>query len=338
MEEKFKKLMELMLLGEIDGDELVRSYKEYSEIKIPEWKKPVKVSVWRRYHYAFAAAIALLLVAGGILLYHKLTPVKPVISEDVRLAMEQSGKSGKMEAEVKSLVPAAVENAVKRTQSARKEDFSSARQVTTEPDKEFWVTLDDGTVVHLNSDTYLIYPDKPDAHLREVILDGEAYFMVANDASRQFVVHTGQGDIRVYGTEFNVSTREKTGATEVVLIEGSVSVMPAGGLERHIAPGQKATIGTGVTVEEIDVEQYVAWNTGKFAFRDWPLSRVMEVISRWYGCTVSFDEPSLGAQRLYGYFDRYDNLSATIESLSMVTGLDFDVKEETIFIHKHQPN
>ena len=345
MEEKYKELKELMLLGEIDGDELVRRWRDYSGIddekalaelrrRIAAETKVVRPSFWQRYRYAVAAAVAAVLMAGGILwLQSARGPRKPSLSEEVRLAMEQSTKLGKQEAAVTVLAEEAIAQAVKAN-AAKVETFAAARQVATEETKEYWLTLDDGSVVHLNNDTYLIYPEKKESKTREVILDGEAYFMVAKDAERQFIVHTHQGDVKVYGTEFNVSTREGEGKTEVVLVEGSVSVTPKSGVETHIEPGQKATLGETVLVETVDVDQYVAWNTGKFSFKDWQLSRIMAIVAKWYGCTVTFADPSLGEPRLSGNFDRYEDLSTTIESLEMVTGLKFDLSEGTIFIHK----
>ena len=345
MEEKFRELRELMLLGEIDGDELVRRWRDYSGIddekalaalrrRIAAETKVVRPSFWQRYRYAVAAAVAAVLMAGGILwLQSARGPRKPSLSEEVRLAMEQSTKLGKQEAAVTVLAEEAIAQAVKAN-AAKVETFAAARQVATEETKEYWLTLDDGSVVHLNNDTYLIYPEKKESKTREVILDGEAYFMVAKDAERQFIVHTHQGDVKVYGTEFNVSTREGEGKTEVVLVEGSVSVTPKSGVETHIEPGQKATLGETVLVETVDVDQYVAWNTGKFSFKDWQLSRIMAIVAKWYGCTVTFADPSLGEPRLSGNFDRYEDLSTTIESLEMVTGLKFDLSEGTIFIHK----
>lgn len=352
MEEKFRELKELMLLGEIDGDELVRRWRDYSGIDDEEalaalkrriaagtaqddtGAKVVRPSFRQRYRYAAAAAVAAVLMAGGILWLQSAREGRnPSLSKEVQLAMAQSAKLGKQEAAVTVLAEEAIVQAVK-TRAAKAETFSAARQVATEETKEYWLTLDDGSVIHLNNDTYLIYPEKKDAKTREVILDGEAYFMVAKDADRQFIVHTNHGDVKVYGTEFNVSTRETEGTTEVVLVEGSVSVTPKSGGERHIEPGQKATVGTTVTIEQVDVDRYVAWNTGKFAFQDWPLSRIMEVIAKWYGVGVSYEDEALGEPRLSGNFDRYEDLSTTVESLAMVTGLQFDLSEGTIFIHK----
>lgn len=354
MEEKYNELKELMLLGEIDGDELIRRYRAYAEIddeKALEALKArmaadaaraareaapagrtAKVSFWRRYRYAVAAAAAVVLLVGGILLYNRNQTGIPQIPQDVQLAMEQSRQLGKQEAEIKAVTAADVAQAAGSSKHIASDRYAQAKQVTTEETKEYWLTLDDGTVIHLNNDTYLIYPEKKDAKTREVILDGEAYFMVAKDAERQFVVHTKQGDVKVYGTEFNVSTREAEGATEVVLVEGSVSVTPAGGEEQRITPGQKATMGETLTVEAVDVEQYVAWNTGKFNFTDWPLKRIMEIMARWYGYAVVFSDPALGDKQLSGNFDRYEAIDNTLFALETVTGLHFNLEGNTITI------
>ena len=343
MEDLFKKLKELMLTGDIGGDELAGRYRTWSETNEEEALADIRRRIaaqgakanspsggkWIR--YAAAAAAAIVLVSTLLFLLNNHEGRKPSLSPDARIAMEQSGKSGKQEAGVSVLTEDDVAKAVKAS-AADAETFASARRVTTEQTKEYWLTLDDGSVIHLNNDTYIIYPEKNDARTREVILDGEAYFTIAKESSRPFIVHTRKGDIRVYGTEFNVSTREAEGATEVVLVEGSVSVTPKGGTERRIVPGQKATIGATMTVESVDVEQYVAWNTGRFAFRDWPLGKVLEVICRWYGVSVTYADETLSRPHISGNFDRYEDLSTTIESLSTVTGLRFYLKDNNLFI------
>lgn len=93
--------------------------------------------------------------------------------------------------------------------------------LTTRHDKEFWMTLPDGTRVHLNGNSRLSYPLAFKGDLREVALVGEAYFIVAKDKDHPFIVHTADGDIKEYGTEFNVSTHGTN--TEVVLVTGSLS-------------------------------------------------------------------------------------------------------------------
>jgi ferric-dicitrate binding protein FerR (iron transport regulator) len=333
MEDIFGRLKELMLLGGIDGDELIRRHREFSEVSIPNAKIKRVSFLQKKAYYVAASVTILLLIGGGILIHFGRNSVRPALSKEVELAMDQSRKLGKQEASVKVLGADSIA-AVTGANESILEKFSESRKIMTDTTKEYWITLDDGTVVHLNNDTYLIYPENTKVRTREVILDGEAYFMVAKDQNRSFIVHTRYGDITAHGTEFNVSTREEQETTEVVLVEGSVSVAQPGGVEMHIDPGQKATIGKVISIEDVDVAQYVAWNLGKFSFQDWPLRRIMKVIAKWYGCTVSFSEDSLGNPLLSGNFDRYEDLSTTIESLEIVTGLQFDVNDGNITIRK----
>ena len=206
----------------------------------------------------------------------------------------------------------------------------SARRITTRHDKEFWLTLDDGTLVHLNYNTRLIYPEEFGRGDRNVILDGEAYFMVAKDKSRPFIVHTTNGDVKVYGTEFNVNTSH---STSVVLVKGSVSVTPTGGREIMLKPGQQLTLTDNQpSVTQVDTAPYVAWNEGKFFFEEWPLERIMQVIARWYGREVEFTTDEIKQQRYSGNFDRYEDIRPTMEAIETITGLKITFAPDRLII------
>ncbi|MBQ9571542.1 MAG: FecR domain-containing protein, partial [Prevotella sp.] len=288
--------------------------------------------LWR-----YAAAVLILIVGGAALWYSQYTKVTPPeISESVQLAMQQSHESGKQDAKVDVLseelsmmsdesgkneeLRVKSEKSLSVTESLTKEQLLSARRITTMHDKEFWLTLDDGTLVHLNYNTRLIYPEKFSRGDRNVILDGEAYFMVAKDKSRPFIVHTPNGDVKVYGTEFNVNTTGDN--TSVVLVKGSVSVTPTGGKEQLMNPGQLCEFSVeNLMLSTIDVEPYIAWNEGKFSFEEWPLERIMQVISRWYGREVVFTSEDIKHQQYSGNFDRYEDIHPTMEAIESITGL-----------------
>ncbi|WP_431198411.1 FecR family protein [Mucilaginibacter sp. P25] len=91
------------------------------------------------------------------------------------------------------------------------------------------IVLSDGTQVWLNSVSSLRFPFSFLGKTREVYLTGEAFFKVAKNAAHPFIVHTGQTDVKVLGTEFNVNTYH---ADEIVtsLVEGSVST--SGGISK----------------------------------------------------------------------------------------------------------
>ena len=253
------------------------------------------------------AAIVILIIVGGSFWYHRqytrVTP--PVIAKEVQLAMERSRACDREGAEIVKTSQSyqgfitEVERILYHVDKDFAEELTKAKRITTYHDKEYWVTLDDGTLVHLNYNTRLIYPEKF-GDRRDVILEGEAYFMVAKDKSRQFVVHTPHGEVKVYGTEFMVNTREecqgKTDrATTVVLIEGSVGITLSNGKEMMISPGQKLYIENDKqSIKEEDTTPYVAWNNGFFVFKKSTLESLMNVISQWYGVKdVSFSNDDL---------------------------------------------
>ena len=110
-------------------------------------------------------------------------------------------------------------------------DMLQAIKVTTYHDKEFWLTLPDGSLIHLGRDTRIVYPERFDIDSRDVYLEGEAYFIIARNPACRFVVHTPVATTTVYGTEFNVSARSDT-LCSVVLVKGSVGVTSWSGNEQ----------------------------------------------------------------------------------------------------------
>lgn len=304
----------------------------------------------------YAAVLLLIIAAGALLWYNKYTEVTPPdIPAEVRLAMTQSEESGKAQAKIEDLSAQSTIPTYNKANDISDDsnifteeksysddvaDLIAARRITTMHDKEFWLTLDDGTLVHLNNNTRLIYPEKFGRGKRNVILDGEAFFMVAKDKSRPFIVHTPNGDVKVYGTEFNVNTRNEsmgTSGTTVVLVKGSVGVTPNNGREQMLLPGQQATLRTNsltASIEDVDVEPYIAWNTGKFSFHNWQLERIMDVLSHWYGYTVEYKDPSIRQLTFSGNFDRYEKIRPTMDFISEVSGLKIEIKQNKIIIEK----
>ncbi len=317
--------------------------------------------------FRYAAAILLVILAGAgywYAQYIKVTP--PEIPEAVQLAMQQSIPTGKTEAIIEesgkwnsdledkykdesvdlekqnndnSLSP---QTTSQMLSSLTKDQLLAARRITTMHDKEYWVELDDGTLVHLNYNTRLIYPVKFGRSNRNVILEGEAYFMVAKDRSRPFIVHTPDGDVKVYGTEFNVNTRDYTDishhsntGTTVVLVKGAVSVTPTNGTEQMMKPGQQGKmLYTQCHIENVDVEPYVAWNIGRFVFENTTMSSLMEVLAHWYGKKIKFESEDLKNIHFTGTFDRYGKLDQMLEAIESVTDVKIINQGNTIVIRK----
>ncbi len=336
-------------------------YKIYSQLDIESaWKKIMESNEKEntsqpaipRSILRYAAAILVLIIAGTFFWYSQYTKVTPPeIPESVKRAMQQSILSEKQEAVIDK--PKVIMEEGVRADNTEdinpkndnlpvqpslttmsKDQLLAARRITTMHDKEYWVTLDDGTLVHLNYNTRLIYPEKFGKGDRNVILDGEAYFMVAKDRSRPFIVHIPSGSIKVYGTEFNINT---SGSPSVVLIKGSISVTPSEGKEQILKPGEQAMYNpqsSTFIIEPINVEPYIAWNTGDFVFHEWPLSRIMNIMSKWYNVSVEFSDEEVADKKLNGIFSRYSNIEETMETIKIVTGFTILINNNHIIIKK----
>lgn len=286
------------------------------------------------------AAVLVLLIVGGTFWYREHTRVTPpTISEEVQIAMQQSRESGCAAAKVEAISTQQSSPVIQEVRQLYHvdeqfvEQLVQAKRITTYQNKEYWVTLDDGTLVHLNYNSRLIYPEKF-GDRRDVILDGEAFFMVAHDKRRQFVVHTHQGDVKVYGTEFNINTRNENEAVNVVLVKGSVSFTPTNGNEVLMSPSQELSFANNqLTLRLTDTAPYVAWNEGEFIFSDWTLGRILNVIARWYGLEVVFMDQELSNRKFSGSLSRYEDLKPTLETIEMVTGMSLNVNNQKLYIN-----
>ena len=165
-------------------------------------------------------------------------------------------------------------------------------KVTVPRGGEFKLTLSDGTVVHLNSETVLSYPVRFAGDTREVELHGEAYFEVAKDAARPFIVKTSHYNIEVLGTRFNVADYDNDVCVHTTLVEGKVAVSGPGVRQRILQPNEQFVLDKNTGKQEIktvDVSYIVAWKDAGFRFRDVRLEDIMHAIERWYDVTVFYE-------------------------------------------------
>lgn len=165
-------------------------------------------------------------------------------------------------------------------------------KVTVPRGGEFKLTLSDGTVVYLNSETVLSYPVRFVGETREVELHGEAYFEVAKDVVKPFVVKTSRYNIEVLGTHFNVADYENDAFVHTTLVEGKVAVSGPGVRQRVLQPNEQFVLDKNTgrqEVKTVDISYLVAWKDSRFRFRDVRLEDIMHAIERWYDVTVFYE-------------------------------------------------
>lgn len=360
LRDKIEKLM--------DDDDFLSRYKVYRSIDVEKAKEKFKaaielkedaiskesnskkaIQVWLRRIAASAAIIAIVMVVGWMLIGKKAQ--ESVITAELNHAIERVQQNGMNSATLivggKAIKVADAKSAMAQVEEIEKENGSSlfgAEEITensliTKKNKEFWMVLDDGTYVHLNYNTSLIYPNHFVGNERRVKLKGEAYFVIAKDSKqRSFIVETANGDVHDYGTEFNVNTMKQEGVTSVVLVRGKVGVSSKHGKEYLLKPGEMATLQAGRTpsIDKVDVNLYTSWNTGNFFFDGCTLSELMEVISHWYNMKVEYSSNDIKDIRFTGSIDKYEPMAPTLNAIESITGLKIAAKDGLISISEYK--
>lgn len=208
----------------------------------------------------------------------------------------------------------------------------------------YQVILSDGTHVWLNADSKLSFPSQFTGDNRKVTLLGEAYFEVAKNKAKPFVVSYGSAEVEVLGTHFNITAYRDETASKVTLLEGAVKV--SRGVEKVVLkPGQQAEISeqrnAAIAVNSnIDTEQVVAWKNGYFMFANEPVESIMRKVSRWYDVTIVYQD-NLHDKALWGTVSRFKNVSEVLKRLELTGVVRFKMdnlngqgKERRIIVMK----
>jgi transmembrane sensor len=178
------------------------------------------------------------------------------------------------------------------------------------------IVLQDGSKVFLNAASSLTFPVVFNGNERSVQLTGEAYFEIAKDPQRKFVVTSGRIVAEVLGTHFNMNTYPDEEAIHVTLLEGSVKV--SSGTSAAIIQPNTEAVCQGNTVQvntRVDIDQVMAWKNGSFNFRNADLPAVMRQISRWYDVDIAY-EGSLTTRAFTGEISRDITLMDLLDGLS----------------------
>lgn len=192
----------------------------------------------------------------------------------------------------------------------------------------------DGTEVFLNADTRIRYPEKFGLKKREVWLDGEAYFNVAPNKKRPFIVHTQDTRTMVTGTSFNVNAYSESEIIQVVLDEGktffqvqesSFPMLPGQLIEYNKTTG-KTTLHNLVRPSNASL-----WKKDVVYFYDTPLAKVLKVLERKYN--VEFHVQTPGAlDYTYTLTTKQATIDEILEELQKISPVKFSHQENKVYI------
>ena len=197
---------------------------------------------------------------------------------------------------------------------------------------EYSLELPDGTVVWVNSESALRFPEKFTSNRREVFLEGEAYFEVKKDANRPFYVHTEAGKVRVLGTAFNVCAYSNDRFWQTTLVEGSVMINQEE-KEVLLKPNEQYQIDvrTGKAgLREVLPELYTSWRDGKFYFKAYTFEELVEKLERWYDFKMFYMNEEIKTRRFSGVVNKYQPLEEMFKFLQMTSDVQFNVKGNVV--------
>jgi len=186
------------------------------------------------------------------------------------------------------------------------EIISAEKQVISE------YTLPDGSVVALNSNSKLVFPNKFEGETREVTIYGEAFFNVKPDASKPFIINAGNAQVKVLGTSFNVKAYPGNETVEVVVATGKVQVSGKTGPDEInknkilLVPGEKGIVtGNGGLTEKMENNNpnYLSWKTHDFVFNEVPLRDVISCLENTYHVDIAMSQPELNDLKLTAHFE-----------------------------------
>lgn len=189
------------------------------------------------------------------------------------------------------------------------QELAQMMEIKTNPGMTTSLTLPDGTLVFLNSESTLSYPSRFDGDTRNVNLQGEAYFEVAKNPEKKFIVSTPhRSQIEVLGTHFNVEAYEKENRVSATLVEGKIGfIYKCDNTSKKVlmAPGQKLVYDskdTKVQLYATSGESETAWKEGKIIFRNTPLEEGLRMLEKRYNVEFIIKNNRLKGDSFTGTF------------------------------------
>lgn len=204
--------------------------------------------------------------------------------------------------------------------------------LSTPAGKQYQLKLPDGTEVWLNAASSITFPTVFNGNERKVYIVGEAYFDIAANKVKPFVVDINKkADIEVLGTEFNVNAYTNEPEIVTTLVNGKIRVKKAG-LLQVLEPGQQAYIQTDKieVKKDVDIDMFTAWKRGVFRFNNERADVVLRQLARWYDVEIIY-EGAVPTITFGGEINRGSSLEQAVELLNKI-GLNTRVTPGKIIV------
>lgn len=202
------------------------------------------------------------------------------------------------------------------------------------------MVLPDGSRVYLNAESSITFPERFEGESRTVELKGEAYFDVAKNEHKPFIVRAGQIAAIVVGTSFNINSFPEQDEISVSLVSGKVSVFPKSDFQDNageviLTEGEKVTIDkiSSETVKSsFDAAVEVGWKDGLLVFEGDDYKQVMAKLERWFGVAFIANNKPLGHWEIKGRFDNL-SLEEVLDNLKYTNKIDYRIDNKTVYLN-----
>ncbi len=204
--------------------------------------------------------------------------------------------------------------------------------------QQFQLELSDGTLVYLNAGSSLKYPvnflsEGP----RQVYLMGEAYFDVSRKKSNPFIVNMDELDVKVLGTEFNISAYHEDTNIDVVLIEGAVvlnSNEESADNITKLMPGEKGSFeysSKNISVGQVNTELHISWMQGHLVYRNLTFDNILTKLERHYNVEIENTNTELGNEVFNASFNNV-KIEEVLSFFNDTHEIDYTIKNNRVII------
>ena len=201
------------------------------------------------------------------------------------------------------------------------------------------ITLPEGTKIRLNAASTLIFPEEFSRETREISLTGEAFFEVAEDASRPFIINTGRFNTTVLGTSFNISAYSSSQEIKVAVVEGKVFVEnkegKGGKNSLTITPKEMAVFNKAsgkLNVHTFSYLKEIAWKDNIIHFENADMDEIIDKLAKWYGVTFVLNK-RITSNRDYTATYNSKSLEEILEGLSFAFDFKFTIDDKVVTIN-----
>lgn len=359
VEEVMEMIDDIPAMEEASAD---RIYNKIISISEKQRKEPSIRLFWKSTYLRYAAAIALIcIMSAGYIVWQNLytepradqgisvtangvltTPEEAITLEKENGQFEVIHPNGsRIVLDARGNVIGEQEKGVLRYEGGTETKSLIHNTLTVPYGKRFKVVLSDGTSVHLNAGTSLKYPVKflEGEEVRKVYVKGEAFFDVVSDPAHPFIVNTGDLDVRVLGTQFNVSNYPEDQTTDVVLVEGSVRMQQEDAQQKVasdilLEPGEKGQFDKAkyeMSKRRVVTSLYTAWMKGELVFRNMAFEDILKKLERHYNISIENQNTTL-ANEIFNASFGDEPVEKVLENLSTIYGIEFTIKDKKLIV------